>query len=142
VRGVREGEVVGDLVDRLVGEDELALRLGQHALADEVAGGDAGGALDVIVEAVRRHGKLAGVERELALLAEMLLDQVAFPSRLLSRCESDILDNHEQVPRIGRGRREAKVPVERNGAIILGVNGECAHADHVGNLERPTERVE
>src|SRR6266853_3674218 len=62
MRGVREGEIVGDLVDRRVGEDELALRLGQHALADEVAGGDAGGALDMVVEAVGRHRELAGIE--------------------------------------------------------------------------------
>ena len=42
----------GDLVDRETGEDELALRLGEHALADQVAGGDAGRALDDVVEAV------------------------------------------------------------------------------------------
>ena len=39
-------------MDRLAGEHELALGLGQHALADQVAGGDAGRAPDVIVEAV------------------------------------------------------------------------------------------
>src|SRR5215831_9510852 len=77
VRGVREGEIVGDLVDRLIGEDQLAFRLGQHALADEVAGGDAGGTLDMIVQAIRRHGELAGVESKLALVTEVLLDQVA-----------------------------------------------------------------
>src|SRR5579871_6123565 len=53
MRRVREGEIIRDLVDRLVGEDELAFSLSQHALPDEVAGGDPGGALDVVVEAVR-----------------------------------------------------------------------------------------
>jgi hypothetical protein len=59
----------------------------------------------------------------------------------LSRREPDILDDHEQMPRVGRRRREAKMPVERNGLVVLGVNGECAHADHVGNLERAPKRI-
>ena len=33
---IGEGEIVGDLVDRLAGEYELALGLGEHALADQV----------------------------------------------------------------------------------------------------------
>jgi hypothetical protein len=39
-------------VDRLAGEHERALGLGQHALADQVAGGHAADALDVIVQPV------------------------------------------------------------------------------------------
>ena len=35
VGGIGEAEVVGDLVDRLHGEDELALGFREHALADE-----------------------------------------------------------------------------------------------------------
>ena len=42
-----------------------------------MAGGDAGRALDVVVEPVRRHGELVGIEVEMALLAEILLDQLA-----------------------------------------------------------------
>src|SRR5882724_310107 len=61
---------------------------------------------------------------------------------LLSRREPDILDDHEQMPRIDRRRREAKVPVERDGAVVFGMNGECAHADHVGDLQRAPERIE
>ena len=38
---VGEAEIVGNLVDRLAGEHQLALGLGQDALADQVAGGDA-----------------------------------------------------------------------------------------------------
>ena len=45
------------------------------------------------------------------------------------------------MPRVGRRRREAKVPVEPDGLVVLGVNGKCAHADHVGDLERAPERV-
>ncbi len=77
VGGIGEGKIVGDLVDRFAGEDELALRFGEHAVADQVTGGDAGCALDVIVETVDGHGKLVGVEGKLPLLLEMLLDQFA-----------------------------------------------------------------
>ena len=37
---VGEGQFVGDVVDRLRGEDQLALGLGEDALADQMAGGD------------------------------------------------------------------------------------------------------
>src|SRR4051794_5816285 len=57
VRGVREGKAISNLVDRLAGEDELALRLGQHAMADQVPRSHAGGPFDVVVEAVDRHGE-------------------------------------------------------------------------------------
>src|SRR5258708_32181872 len=76
MRRVREGELVSDFVDRLIGEDELAFRLGRNALADEVACGDPGTTLDVIVQAIRRHGELAGIEGKLALVAEVLLGQM------------------------------------------------------------------
>lgn len=62
--------------------------------------------------------------------------------RLLSRREPDILDDHEQMPRVGWRRREAEVPVERDGLVVLGMNGERAHADHVGDLERAPQRIE
>src|SRR5262249_40653996 len=65
---IGESKIVGDLVDRLAGEHQLALGFGEHALADQVAGGDAGCAPDVIVEAIDRHGELVGVEGELPLL--------------------------------------------------------------------------
>jgi catechol 2,3-dioxygenase-like lactoylglutathione lyase family enzyme len=61
--------------------------------------------------------------------------------RLPSRCEPDILDYHEQMPRVGRRRREAEVPVERNGPVVLGVNRERAYADDLSDLERAPERV-
>ena len=33
------------------------------------------------------------------------------------------------------------MPVERNGTVVLGVNRERAHADHVSDLERAPDRV-
>src|SRR6516165_6133967 len=74
---IGEREIVGDLVDRLAGEYKLALGFGEHALADQLAGGDAGYAPDVIIEAIDRHCELVGVESELALLVEVLLDELA-----------------------------------------------------------------
>src|ERR1700730_306604 len=74
---IGERKIVGDLVDRLAGEYKLALGFGEHALPDQVAGGDAGCAPDVIVEAIDRHCELVGVEGELALLVEVLLDELA-----------------------------------------------------------------
>src|SRR4051812_13461803 len=46
------------------------------------------------------------------------------------------------MPRVGRRRYEAEVPVERNSPIVFGMNGERAHADHIGDLERASERIE
>src|SRR6266446_6032641 len=102
MRRVREGEIVSDFVDRLIGEEELAFRLGQNALADEVACGDPGSTLDVIVEAIRRHGELAGVEGKLALLAEMLLDQVA------QRIDRRVRRNQRRRAASGATRREPR----------------------------------
>src|SRR5262249_60744061 len=42
-----------------------------------MSGGDAGCALDVIIEAINRHSELVGVEGKLPLLVEMLLDKLA-----------------------------------------------------------------
>ena len=66
-----------DFLDRLPGEDKLPLGLGQHALPDQMPGGDAADALDVIVEPVRRHRELFRIEADQALLAEVLVDQTA-----------------------------------------------------------------
>lgn len=46
------------------------------------------------------------------------------------------------MPRIGRRRRETEVPVERDGLLVFGMNRECAHADHVGDLEHAPECIE
>src|SRR5258705_3637466 len=59
---IGKGEVVGDFVDRLAGEHELTLGFGEHALADQVAGGDAGCSPDMVVEAGDRHRPPVGVE--------------------------------------------------------------------------------
>src|SRR5262249_35690903 len=67
---VGEREIIGDLVDRLLGEHELPLGLGEHALTDQVAGGDPGCALDMIVEAVGGHCQLLSIEYEQPLLAK------------------------------------------------------------------------
>src|SRR4249920_1939277 len=75
VRWVRKGEVVGDLVDRLVREHELALGFSQDALTDQVPRRYAGCSFDMIVDPVRRHRQLAGVETDHAFLAEMFIDQ-------------------------------------------------------------------
>src|ERR1700686_719006 len=77
VRRIGKGEIVGDLADRKIGEDELALRFRQNALADQVAGGDPGGALDVVVETIGRHRQFRRVESDMPLAAEMILDQAA-----------------------------------------------------------------
>lgn len=45
------------------------------------------------------------------------------------------------MPRVGRGRRESKVPIERDGPVVFRMNGECTNADHIGDLERAPERI-
>src|ERR1700689_3182785 len=63
---VGEGQLLGDVVDRLRGEDQLPLGLGEDALADQMTGGDAGRAFDVVVEPVDGHAELFGIKIELA----------------------------------------------------------------------------
>ena len=77
VRGIGKRQLLRDVLDRLRGENELALGFGQHALADQMAGGDAGCALDVIVEPIDRHAEFLGVEAELMLAVEEFVDQRA-----------------------------------------------------------------
>src|SRR3984957_15973351 len=68
-------QFLGNVVDRLRGEDELALGFGEDALADQMAGGDAGRAFDVVVEPVDGHTEFFRIELELALDPEILVDQ-------------------------------------------------------------------
>ena len=46
------------------------------------------------------------------------------------------------MPLIRRGRYEAKVAIERDGSVVLGVNGERADSDHIGDLKRAPKRIE
>ena len=90
VRRIGESELFGNLVDRLRGENELALGFGEHALADEMTGGDAGRALDVVVEPIDRHAELFGIEAKQSLLAEKLVDQRAqLRNRGVGRMQGD-----------------------------------------------------
>ena len=99
--GSENASSCGDLLDRLGGEYQLALGFGEHALADEMTGGDAGRALDVIVEPIDRHAEFFGIEAELMLAAEKFVDQRPQVARrwrrpaARSRC------------RCGRGSRQA-----------------------------------
>ena len=45
------------------------------------------------------------------------------------------------MPRVARRGREAEVPIERDGPVVLGVNRERTHADHVRDLKRAPERI-
>lgn len=61
--------------------------------------------------------------------------------RFTSR-QLNVLDNHEQMPRIdGRGC-EAEMLIKRDRLVVLGVNSERAHANDVRHLHRTAERVE
>src|SRR5690349_15815637 len=77
MRGVGKSEIIGDLVDRLVGEYKLSLGFGENALPDEVARGDAGRPLDMVIETVGRHRQLLGIKADEPLLAEMFVDEAA-----------------------------------------------------------------
>jgi hypothetical protein len=52
---VKCGEIAGDFVNRLTGEDELALGLRDHTLANQVTRGAPNSSLDVILEPIARH---------------------------------------------------------------------------------------
>src|SRR5207249_12281385 len=78
---------------------ELPLGFGEHALADQVSGSDSGCTLDVIIEAIDRHGELVGVEGKLPLFVEVLIDELA--QRIdgcTRRLERDRLDSSARAP--------------------------------------------
>src|SRR5450759_5955065 len=77
VRRIGKRQIVGNLVDRLIGEHQLALGFGQYALADQMARRHAGRALDVVVEPVGGPRQILGLEADQPFLAEMLVHQPA-----------------------------------------------------------------
>jgi len=46
------------------------------------------------------------------------------------------------MSRIRRGWRETEVSIEADRLIVLCVNGERTHSDHVGHMKRASERVQ
>ena len=74
MRRIGERQIVGNFLNWLAGKDKLPFRLGQHALADQMPRRDPY-SLYVIVETIRRHRQLLGIEADQTLLAEMLIDQ-------------------------------------------------------------------
>ena len=62
MRRIGEGKLLGDVVDRLRGKNELTLGLAEHALAYQMASGDAGGAFDVVIQPIDGHAELFGIE--------------------------------------------------------------------------------
>src|SRR5215469_2552358 len=75
MRRIGKGQVVGDLVNWLIGEDELTLGLRHHSLTDQMTGGDPDGAFDVIVEPIGRHRQLLGIETELTLASKVRFNE-------------------------------------------------------------------
>ena len=61
---------------------------------------------------------------------------------LLLHRKANILDDHEQMARVGGRWDEPKMMIESDSLLVLGMNGERADADQVGNLKRAPERVE
>ena len=61
---------------------------------------------------------------------------------LLPSRQPDILDDHEQMPRIARRGRKAEVPIERNGPVVFGVNRKGANTDYVRDLKRAPECIQ
>src|SRR5205814_10107000 len=92
-------------MDWLTGKHELPLGFGEHALANQVSGSNSGCTLDVIIEAIDRHGELVGVEGKLPLFVEVLIDELA--QRIdgcTRRLERDRLDSSARAP--GREPRD------------------------------------
>src|ERR1700675_3137265 len=69
MRRIGEGELLGNVMDRLRGEAQLALGFGQHALTDNMTCGNAVDAFDVVLEPVDGHADLFGIKSEQAFLA-------------------------------------------------------------------------
>jgi len=84
VRGIGKTELLGDLLDRLRGENQLSLGLGEQALTDQMTGGHAGRAFDVIVESTDGHAEFFCIEAELMFTAEeFVLKQVPYLDKVL-----------------------------------------------------------
>src|ERR1035437_5603508 len=55
-------------------------------------------------------------------------------SRSITSYRTNVFNQHEQVARIGVGRHESEMPVERSSVVVFRVNGERTNADHIGDL--------
>src|SRR5208337_3436436 len=73
VRRIGKRQLLRDVLDRLGGEYQLAFGLGKQTLTDQMPGGDAGRALDVIVKPIDRHAEFLRIETELVLAAEIFV---------------------------------------------------------------------
>ncbi len=75
VRGIGEGKIFGNLMDRVRAEYELPLGFREHTLADEMSCADAGRALDVVVELIAARREFFSIEAQRALRTKMLVHQ-------------------------------------------------------------------
>ena len=64
MRWIGECKLLGDVVDRLRGKNELTFGLAKHALTYQMTGSDAGDTFDVVIEPIDRHAELFGIERQ------------------------------------------------------------------------------
>ena len=74
MRRIGESKLLGKVVYRLRRKNQLTFGFAQYALADEMTGGDAGCAFDVIVEAIDRHAKFFGIEPQQPFVAEEFVE--------------------------------------------------------------------
>ncbi len=56
--------------------------------------------------------------------------------------EANILEQHEEMPRVSWRWHKSEMLIEGHGAIVLCMYGKCAYADDIGNLKRTTKRIE
>ena len=77
MRRIGESKFLGDVMDRLRRKNQLTFGLAQKLLPYQMAGGDTGGPLDVIVEAIDRHAELFGIKSQQPLVAKKLIEQTA-----------------------------------------------------------------
>ena len=118
--GSENDKLLGNVLDRLRGEDELALGFGEQALADQMAGGDAGCAFDVIVEPVDGHAELLGIEAELMLAAEILVDQRAqLRDRRVGRLQGDAAGARAACRKPRHGDRDQRQEAAHRHAIAF-----------------------
>ncbi len=59
-----------------------------------------------------------------------------------ARSGNNVFHQHGQVALIGGRGHEAKTTVKCGSRVVFGVNGQCTHADNIGNLQSPAQRIQ
>ena len=120
---------------------------GTRPLGLSVAGANNNGAAPVTAAAAQRSPCILAMcaafadEAWAASNTTASLESAGMPINLECSCRPNILQKNEKMHRVGWGRNEIEMLIERACFIILGVYSEGADARDIGSLQRPEKCI-